>query len=303
MAALASGACCALSARSSLTEAMAPRLAAAPPPASCLTGGHRQDGGVQSSSPRLASMAADAPRGSAGAAPSEAEAGGRLDLSRRHAFLAAAGACLAAATSGVGSRGEASAAVVEVGKYLPKASDDGFVVFTPASTATPALRAGNVSPYTFYLPPTWKEARIANIMSGNYCQPKCAEPWTEVKFEDPSQGMLQVIASPMVRLTNKPNSTIEEIGDPEKIISALGPFVTGDSYDSEEVVETKIRQNNGQTYYTYALETPYARSGAHNLAAATAKGNVVLLLVVSASDSQWSANKAMLRKLVESFSV
>lgn len=53
-------------------------------------------------------------------------------------------------------------------------------------------RAGNVPPYSFYLPPTWYQQRIANILSGNYCQPKCAEPWIEVKFENPKQGTLQV---------------------------------------------------------------------------------------------------------------
>ena len=89
--------------------------------------------------------------------------------------------------------------------------------------------SGNVQPYQFILPPTWKQVRIANILSGNYCQPKCAEPWVEVKFENVKQGTAQVFASPMVRLTNKPNAKIEEIGSPEKLISALGPFVTGNS--------------------------------------------------------------------------
>lgn len=89
--------------------------------------------------------------------------------------------------------------------------------------------------------------RIANILSGNYCQPKCAEPWVEVKFENSRQGTLQVVASPMVRLSNKPNATIEEIGNPDKIISALGPFVTGNSYDPDEVLETSVDQRDNQT--------------------------------------------------------
>lgn len=84
-------------------------------------------------------------------------------------------------------------------------------------------------------------------MSGNYCQPKCAEPWVEVKFEDDKQGIVQVFASPMVRLTNKPYAKIEEIGSPERLISALGPFVTGNSYDADEVVETHIEKRGDQT--------------------------------------------------------
>ncbi|GJP34408.1 hypothetical protein CLOM_g18855 [Closterium sp. NIES-68] len=107
----------------------------------------------------------------------------------------------------------------------------------------------------------------------------------------------------MVRLTNKLELPIEEIGTPEKIIAALGPFVTGDSYDPDEVVETKVRKEGDQTYYEYYLETPYARSGTYNLASATAKGSTVLLLVLSASDKQWATGESKLRKMLKSFSV
>jgi hypothetical protein len=34
--------------------------------------------------------------------------------------------------------------------------------------------------------------QVANIQSGNYCQPRCAEPWTEVIFTDPAEGKVQV---------------------------------------------------------------------------------------------------------------
>ncbi|CAI5485243.1 unnamed protein product, partial [Closterium sp. Naga37s-1] len=199
-------------------------------------------------------------------------------LDRRSVLLSMA----AVALSPVVAASEASAITVpkQVGAFLPKSEDGEFVVFTPGMKDTPALRAGNVSPYTFNIPPTWTQSRIANILSGNYCQPKCAEPWIEVKFEDPREGLLQVVASPMVRLTNKLELPIEEIGTPERIIAALGPFVTGDSYDPDEVVDTRIRKEGGQTYYEYYMETPYARSGAYNLASATAKGSTVLLLVI-----------------------
>lgn len=97
------------------------------------------------------------------------------------------------------------------------------------------------------LPPSWKQARVANILSGNYCQPKCAEPWVEVKFEDENQGKVQVIASPLVRLTNKPNASIEEIGSPEKVISSLGPFVTGNTYDPDELLQASVEKLGDQT--------------------------------------------------------
>lgn len=104
-----------------------------------------------------------------------------------------------------------------------------------------------MEPYEFVLPPTWKQTRVANILSGNYCQPKCAEPWVEVKFEDENQGKVQVVASPLIRLTNKPNAKIEDIGSPEKVIASLGPFVTGNTLDSEELLETSIEKRGDQT--------------------------------------------------------
>ncbi|KAK9122629.1 hypothetical protein Sjap_012231 [Stephania japonica] len=193
---------------------------------------------------------------------------------------------------------------VEVGAYLPPSSlDPSFVVFKASSKDTPALRAGNVQPYEFVLPPTWKQTRVANILSGNYCQPKCAEPWVEVKFEDESQGKVQVVASPLIRLTNKLNAKIEDIGSPEKVIASLGPFVTGNSFDPDELLETSVEKLGDQTYYTYLLETPFALTGSHNLAKATAKGNTVVLFVASANDKQWQASQKTLKTILDSFRV
>jgi hypothetical protein len=60
----------------------------------------------------------------------------------------------------------------QVGTYLPAAEGlDGLVRFVPDPKKTPALRAGMVNaaePYSFALPPSFREARVANIASGNY---------------------------------------------------------------------------------------------------------------------------------------
>ena len=198
----------------------------------------------------------------------------------------------------------AEAREAEVGAVLPPAaSNPGFVFFRATSKDTPALRAGNVQPYEFILPPTWKQTRVANILSGNYCQPKCAEPWVEVKFEDDKQGKVQVVASPLIRLTNRPNATIEDIGSPERLIASLGPFVTGNTFDSDELVDTSVEKIDGQTYYSYVLETPLALTGSHNLAKPTAKGNTVVLFVASASDKQWQSSEKVLKTIVDSFKV
>jgi hypothetical protein len=44
-------------------------------------------------------------------------------------------------------------------------------------------------------------------------QPNCDEPWTEAIFEDPaSGGKVQLIVSPLVKLTNKVNAPIQVKG-------------------------------------------------------------------------------------------
>lgn len=56
-------------------------------------------------------------------------------------------------------------------------------------------------------------------------------------------------------------------------------------------------------YYKYVLETPYALTGSHNLAKATAKGNTVVLFVASSSDKQWQASEKTLKAMLDSFKV
>lgn len=56
-------------------------------------------------------------------------------------------------------------------------------------------------------------------------------------------------------------------------------------------------------YYKYVLETPYALTGSHNLAKATAKGNTVILFVASANDKQWSSSQKTLQAILDSFEV
>lgn len=69
----------------------------------------------------------------------------------------------------------------------------------------------------------------------------------EVKFEDEKQGKIQIVASPLIRLTNKPNATIEDIGSPEKVIASLGPFVTGNTFDPDELLEMSVEKVDDQT--------------------------------------------------------
>lgn len=84
-------------------------------------------------------------------------------------------------------------------------------------------------------------------------QPRCAEPWVECVFADDTDGKVQVIVSPLVRLTNKPSAKITEIGTPEGVLESLGPFITGTYLDQEDVVSVGRKEVDGRVYYTYEV--------------------------------------------------
>ncbi|CAG9460764.1 unnamed protein product [Pedinophyceae sp. YPF-701] len=192
-----------------------------------------------------------------------------------------------------------------VGTYLPAAGIDDFVRFVPSKSKTPALRAGIINadqPYQFALPPTWGESRISNTQSGNYCQPRCDEPWVEVKFESAADGLLELIVCPLRKLTPAARATIEEIGDPDYFAPRIGPYLTGDYYDPDTLVEQKVVKQDGLTYYFYELYAPEAISGKpHILAFTTVKDEGCLIFKLTASEKQWKAAEPKLRKMGESF--
>eukprot|EP00892_Ulva_mutabilis_P004759 jgi/Ulvmu1/2655/UM014_0109.1 len=199
----------------------------------------------------------------------------------------------------------AAVASTEVGSYLPSAGVDDFVLFVPDKAKTPAIRAGTVdraNPYRFAIPPSWSEKKVANIASGNYCQPRCAEPWTEVIFASDAEGKAQVLVSPLVRLTNKKDAKIEDIGTPEAFLASVGPFITGTYLDLEDVVDMSSKQlDDGLTYYYYDVYATYGTIGPHTLTACTVKGDLALLFCVSANDKQYARSKSKLNKMLQTF--
>ena len=63
-----------------------------------------------------------------------------------------------------------------------------------------AIRSGVIradDSYSFSLPPGFSEQPVANIQSGNFCMPKCGEPWTEVIFAG-SEGKVMVSQRVMI---------------------------------------------------------------------------------------------------------
>lgn len=59
-----------------------------------------------------------------------------------------------------------------------------------------------------------QEQPVANAVSGNYCQPRCDEPTTEVKFANGKEGTLQVIIAPLTKLTRKVGASIDQVCRP-----------------------------------------------------------------------------------------
>lgn len=207
------------------------------------------------------------------------------------------------------SRRDALLAALATGLLVPatdaaSAAEGDFITYKPYVGKTPALRAGLIQEpfYSMQIPSTWKEAKIPNILSGNFCMPGCAEPWIETVFENPSEGKLQLVVSPLVKLTNRPDMPIQDIGTPESILPRIGGYITGTYMEEEDLVATSTKvQDDGLTYYYYELYAPAANG--HSLTAVTTKGEGCYLFVCSASDKAWKSSEPKLRQMVESFRV
>lgn len=178
------------------------------------------------------------------------------------------------------------------------------MLFVPSASKTPALRAGtvdNTAPYRFALPPNFVEQKVANIQSGNYCQPRCDEPWTEVIFEGATGGRVELIVSPLQKLTPRKNVKVEDLGTPDQVLQRIGNYITGTYLDDDALVAATTRTQDGLTYYFYELFSPYAKTGAHSYTACTVKGDLAFLFVASASEKAWAKQEKTLREVVESF--
>lgn len=53
--------------------------------------------------------------------------------------------------------------------------------------------------------------------------------------QDPAEGRVQVLVSPLQRLTNQAQAPIEDVGTPEGILGSLGSYITGTYLDEEDV--------------------------------------------------------------------
>lgn len=69
---------------------------------------------------------------------------------------------------------------------------------------------------------------------------------------------------------------IEQIGTPDKVISAFGPEVIGENVEGK-VLSASVAEHEGRTYYQFELEPP------HVLITTTAAGNRLYLFGITGS--------------------
>jgi hypothetical protein len=86
-------------------------------------------------------------------------------------------------------------------------------------------------------------------------------------------------------------------------LTRIGPYITGGYFDEDAVVaEEEIAGPDGLTYYQYQLYALDAlNNGPHSLTSATAKGEVLYLFILTATEKQWKASEKVFRSVRDSF--
>ncbi|KAH6780287.1 thylakoid lumenal protein photosystem II reaction center PsbP family [Perilla frutescens var. hirtella] len=147
-----------------------------------------------------------------------------------------------------------------------------------------------IIPYKFSVPEEWDEVPVSIADLGG----------TEIdlRFASPKEGRLFVIVAPVLRFADNlgDNTTIDQIGTPEKVISAFGPEVIGENVEGK-VLSSQVAEHEGRLYYQFELEPP------HILITATAAGNRLYLFNVTGKGLQWKKHYKDLKKIADSFRV
>eukprot|EP00850_Spirogloea_muscicola_P018891 SM000178S03456 [mRNA] locus=s178:169574:171781:- [translate_table: standard] len=145
-------------------------------------------------------------------------------------------------------------------------------------------------PYSFQVPEEWDEVPVSIADLGG----------TEIdlRFQNAKEGNLSITVAPVLRFSDRlgNNAKIEDIGTPDKVINAFGPELVGSNVEGK-VKDMEVREVNGRKYYQYELETPHA------LVSATAAGNRLYIMTVTANGRQWKKHAPDLRDIATSFRV
>jgi hypothetical protein len=188
---------------------------------------------------------------------------------------------------------------------------DGWVLYAPDARATPATRAGVIKPplYQWALPPSFRPDMLVNALTGNFCFPNCVEPWYEASFSDGGVGKVFLCVLILKKLIPSSRddgggATVETLGPAENVARAIGPLITGQGYEDEDLVAASTRKtSDGQIFYDYELLASTADpAGPRRRAAVTVKGPLVYIFVAASTEKQARADGAQtLPAIVKSF--
>ena len=215
-------------------------------------------------------------------------------LPRRAALAAALGAAL-------GALAALPAAAIQgltagrIPGLAPTPSADGTFLYTRPEGKSGGHGVGwSVIPrYRFSVPPGWEETPVSIADLGG----------TEIdlRYSSKAAGGLVVVVAPVARFVDVERNAdvrITELGGPDTIIEAFAVELFGAPLNPGDVLETQVETDKGTglTYYRWALKP-------HRLVAATAVGNRLFFLAISASGVQWRRAEADLRAINASFRV
>ncbi|GAB4820194.1 hypothetical protein N2152v2_007240 [Parachlorella kessleri] len=169
----------------------------------------------------------------------------------------------------------------------------GFLTYTRPEGKSGGHGVGwsEVPRYSFQVPAGWEEVPVSIADLGG----------TEIdlRFSSDDQGKLQVVVAPVLRFRDvgyNADVRIDELVPPERLIEGFAPELYGKPITEEDVLDTRVEKYDGVPYYLWELRP-------HNLVTATAVGNRVFILAVSANGRQWRKGEDKLRHIQESFRV
>ncbi|KAI8468924.1 MAG: hypothetical protein J3K34DRAFT_425619 [Monoraphidium minutum] len=146
--------------------------------------------------------------------------------------------------------------------------------------------------YRFRVPGGWDETPVSIADLGG------AE--IDLRFGERQQGNLVVVVAPVARFAEigrNADIRIEELGPPDRIIAGFAPELYGAPLNEDDVLEQGVVEEGGLKYYRWMLKP-------HKLVAATAVGNRLFLISISAPNTrQWRKYERDLRTIQESFQV
>lgn len=145
--------------------------------------------------------------------------------------------------------------------------------------------------YSFKIPAGWDETPVSIADLGG----------TEIdlRYGKEDCGSLFVVVAPVLRFKDvgtNANVRINELNTPDNIIAGFAPEIFGGPLVDDDVLATQEVTKDGLLYYQFEVKP-------HRLVAATAVGNRLFILTITANSRQWRKAEADLRVIQKSFKV